>query len=88
MRCLHSILGVSLWNGQRDTSIDVDPELSTSLRSHHAHAGGSPTKATAGVCTSPCGRSAGGQKLRWNDQVGVEGSAELQSRQRMEGTDP
>ena len=36
-----------------ESLLDVGPESSTSLGSHHAHAGGSRTKATAGVCTGP-----------------------------------
>ena len=36
-----------------ESLLDVDPQSSSSLGSHHAHAGGSPTKATAGVCTGP-----------------------------------
>ena len=36
-----------------ESLFNADPESSPSVGSHHAHAGGSPTKATAGVCTSP-----------------------------------
>ena len=80
MRCLRSILGVSLWDGQRDTSIGKIAHLqrvSTMLTHRRLRLLGHilrmdenrlPRKLL--VCALFRGRrSAGGQKLRWNDQV-------------------
>ena len=80
MRCLRSILGVSLWDGQRDTSIRKTARLhriSTMLTQRRLRLLGhimqmsedrQPRKLL--VCAPSQGRrSAGGQRMRWNDQV-------------------
>ena len=80
MRCLRSILGVSLWDGQRDTSIRKSIHLqriSTMLTQRRLRLLGHimrmnedrlPRKPL--VCAPSQGRrSAGGQRMRWNDQM-------------------
>ena len=80
MRCLRSILGVSLWDGQRDTSIRkaahiqrVSSMLAQSrlrLLGHIMRMPADRVPRQLLVCApAHGGRSAGGQKLRWNDQV-------------------
>ena len=80
MRCLRSILGVSLWDGQRDTSIRKSIRLqriSTMLTQRHLRLLGHITRMNEDrlprkllVCApSQDRRSAGGQRMRWNDQV-------------------
>ena len=80
MRCLHSILGVSLWDGQRDTIIRKSIRLqriSTMLTQRGLRLLGHITRMNEDrlprkllVCAPSQGRrSAGGQRMRWNDQV-------------------
>ena len=80
MRCLRSILGVSLWDGQRDTSIRKFIRLqriSTMLTQRRLRLLGHITRMNEDrlprkllVCAPSQGRrSAGGQRMRWNDQV-------------------
>ena len=78
--CLCSILGASLSNKQRDTSIRKTAHLqrmSTMLTQRRLHVLGHTLRMTEDhpprklfVCAPSHGkRSAGGQRMRWNDQV-------------------
>ena len=80
MRCLRSILGVYLWDGQRDTSTRKAAHIqrvSSMLTQSRLRLLGHIMRMPADrlprqllVCAPPHGRrSAGGQKLRWNDLV-------------------
>ena len=80
MRCLRSILGVSLWDGKRDTSIRRSTHLQRistvltqrrlRLLGHIMRMGEDRLPRKLLVCAPSHGkRSAGGQKMRWNDQV-------------------
>ena len=80
MRCLRSILGVSLWDGQRDTSIRKTARLhriSIMLTQRRLRLLGHIMRMSEDrlprkllVCAPSQGRrSAGGQRMRWNDQV-------------------
>ena len=80
MRCLHSILGVSLRDGQRDTSfrkIAHIQRVSSMLTQSRLHLLGHIMRMSEDrlprqllVCAPAHGRrSTGGQKLRWNDLV-------------------
>ena len=86
MRCLRFILGVSLWDGQRDTSTRkaahiqrVSSMLTQRCLRLLGHIMRMPVDRLPRqllMCAPPHGRrSAGGQKLRWNDLV----SRDLQS---------
>ena len=80
MRCLRAILGVSLWDRKRDTSIRKTAHLqrvSTMLIQRRLRLLGHITRMDKGrlprkllVCAPTQGRrSVGGQKKRWNDLV-------------------
>ena len=80
MRCLRSMLGVSLWDGQRDTSIRKAAHIQRvssmltqrrfCLLGHIMRMPENRLPRQLLVCAPSRGRrSAGGQKLRWNDQV-------------------
>ena len=82
MHCLRSILGVSLWDSQRDTSIRKTTHLQRistvltqrrlRLLGHIMRMGEDCLSRKLLVCVPSQGRrSAGsrGQKMRWNDQV-------------------
>ena len=95
IRCLCSILEVSLRDGQRDTSIKKTAHIQRvfsmltdsrlRLLGHIMRMPEDRLPRQLLVCAPAHGRrSAGGQKLRWNDLV----LRDLQFGWRMKGTDP